>query len=105
MIDLILKDIQDPYTRENFSRIKRFSQEQAILRGQWVFFEIEFTQAQDDFEFPHGLTFIPKDVLVTSITDQEAVIFNYSSFDRTNLNLTVSGACTVRFFAGTYMEK
>lgn len=106
MIDLILKDIKDEYVRENFVRIKSFVQDQAILRGEWVFFEIEFSQAQDNFEYPHNLGFQPKDIILLSIRspDDASVIFHYDDFDRTNFNLTVSAACTIRFLAGTYME-
>lgn len=100
-LDLILKDIKDDYSRENFFRIKKFFDRQPILKGEWVFFEIEMTQAADDFDFPHNLPFRPKDVLLTAITSGASVIFNYEAFTNTNLNFTVSGACTIRFFAGS----
>ncbi len=103
-LDLILKDIDDKYVRENFFRIKKSIDKQSILRGEWVFFEIEFDQAVDDFDFPHNLSFLPKDILLTSITNQASVIFNYDAFTKTNLNLTVNDPCVIRFFAGSYME-
>lgn len=102
--DLIFKDIPDDYVRENFIRIKRFLVAQPILRGEWKFFEIDFSQGADNLKFPHGFSFMPKDIIQTSIIGSGLVTWNYDLFDATNLDITVSEACTVRAFVGAYGE-
>lgn len=54
---------------------------------------------------PHGLGFLPTDVIQTSVVGG-TVVWNYASFTTTNLSLTISGVatggCTVRAFIGAY---
>ncbi len=104
MKDLILKDIKDEYVRENFSRIKTEIDGQVILRGKWAFFEITTTQAEAELEIPHGLGFLPKDIIQTGLTSGVTWIWNYSEFTKSHLNITCSAAGTVRAFIGTYRE-
>lgn len=105
MIKLILQDVEDPILRENLKRLQQeFQLFQAILRGEWQFFEIVFTAAVTNFLYPHGLKFAPKDILQTSIKGAGALTWNYAKFDATNLNITTTGACTVRAFIGSYHE-
>lgn len=104
MIELILKDITDPYIRENFKRIIDFFRGDSVRKAQWKFFEIAFTSGQTNYRYRHGLGFRPKDFLITGVTDSEAVTFNVDLCDKDYMDMNVSGACTVRFFAGTYRE-
>lgn len=105
----IMKDIEDPYIRENFKRLTVFLQDFPFFRGEWVFIEHEFTAAVTELELPHGLAFKPTDIIVTSVhggtIGVSAVEFHFDDFDETNLNVTATEACTVRFFAGAYKEE
>lgn len=65
-------------------------------------FELTFEEAQTNLKLPHGLGFAPKDVIQTSLTGSGTLTWNYSLFDKTDLNLTTTGPCTVRAFIGTY---
>jgi hypothetical protein len=102
--ELILKDIPDEYVRENFTRIKEEIDSQVMLKGKWAFFEITTTQAETSLEIPHGLGFEPKDVIQTNLTSGVTWTWNYSSFTKTHLSITCSGAGTVRAFIGSYRE-
>jgi len=104
-LELLLKEIGDEYTRENFFRILKFLKNDTLAKAQFKFFEITFTDSVTNYRHRHALGFVPKDVLVTNVSDQESVIFNYSDFTNQYLDITTSGACTVRFFAGTYREE
>jgi hypothetical protein len=104
MINLLLREITDPYVRENFSRIRDYVRLQHQLEG-FKHYEITITGAQTHFKFPHNLGFQPKDVLVTSLTGAGSVSWNYDLFDRTNLNLSTTGSCVIRAFIGTYQEE
>lgn len=106
MIKLLVKEVEDAIIRENFRRIQaELTETQVLLKGNWKFFEITFDSAVTDFDYPHRLGFVPKDVLQTYITPGEAILWNRDGFDRTNINVTTTGACTVRAFIGTYQEE
>lgn len=99
-INLILKDISDIYTRENFKRITSFLNDQVLFDGDFEFFEVDIPQAATKFPIKHGLTFIPSDIISLSIQGNQNVYFNYDSFDRLNIYATTAGPCVLRFLAG-----
>ncbi len=103
-VDLILKDIADTYIRENFNRLVKYFMADNVRKADFKFFEIAFPAAASGVKYAHRLGYIPKDIIVTGITNQENVLFNYDDFDATNFNMDVTGACTVRFYAGSYRE-
>lgn len=105
MIKLLVKEIEDERSRENFKRLqKELTVDQVILKGQWKFFEIVFDGAVTNFKVKHLLNFVPKDVIQTSLIGAGALTWNYTLFDRVNLDITTTGACTVRAFVGAYLE-
>jgi hypothetical protein len=105
MIKFLLREISDTYIRKNFELLRDFfANEAALLRGQFKFIEITVPSAQANYKVAHSLGFQPKDVLVTSLTGAGAVTWNYSLFDRDNLDLTTTGACVIRAFIGAYEE-
>jgi hypothetical protein len=104
-MELRLQEIEDPIIRENFERVKSDVESFPFLKGKWRFVEIVFTGAVTNYQYPHGLAFIPKDVIQTSITGAGSLTWNYATFSRTHLDITTTGACTVRAFVGTYFER
>ncbi len=104
MIEFILKDIADVYIRENFKRLGVWVKSLKLLKANWVFYEITFDVAVTNQRYPHRLGYLPKDIILTNVSDSASVIFNYDLFDKEFFDLTTSGACTVRFFAGTFAE-
>ena len=101
-LELILKDIPDQYARENFSRIARFFNSENLLDSGFKFFEIEIVGANTIVQIPHGLNFIPYDIIHVSVTGDHNYYFVYQEFDKTNLHIFVSGPCKLRFFAGLF---
>lgn len=104
-IELILKDITDPYVRENFFRISRFLGNQAIFDGDFEFFEIEINQANTTTSIQHGLKFIPEDVIILSVVGNYNFYFEYANFTTTELKIFTEGPCKLRFFAGLLRDK
>lgn len=102
MIKLLRKEIEDNYLQENFLRIEREVNSQAILRGQWKFFELEFTKAVANFRFQHRLSFFPKDIIHTSTEGVGVASFNFDLFSDSHLDISTTGACVIRFFVGAY---
>ena len=98
--NIVLEQISDIPTRDNIDVIKRFINKETLLLGQMKLIEITFAGAVTAQLYPHGLTFIPKDIIQTSITGAGAVTYNYASFDINNISITTTGACVVRFLVG-----
>lgn len=105
MIDLILKDIQDPHVRENFFRLTRFLNSQIIFEGDFDFYDVTITQANLSFKVKHGLTFIPQDIVMLSSQGDYNFYFRYQEFDRQYIYITASGPCKIRFLAGKLSNK
>jgi len=99
---LFFKEINDSYVRENFTRLQDYIRSEELFRGEWKFFEIVVDQAVTNYKYAHNLGFAPKDVIQTSVTGGGAITWNYSLFDKELLDLTTSGALTVRAFIGRF---
>lgn len=100
---LKIDEIADPILRENFRTLQEYFQKDTNLQG-FEHFEIEFEAAVVNFKFPHNLRFTPQDIVQTSKIGAGTVTYNYSSFDSTNLDITTTGAATIRFYAGTHIR-
>lgn len=98
---ILINEISDIYSQTNFKNLSDYFQNQNQLLG-FRFFEIVFTSAQTNYTQAHGLGVIPQDIIVTKITGGGTVQFNHGLFTSTNLSITTTGPCRVRFFAGTY---
>lgn len=105
MIKLLTNEIKDIFILENFNRLNAFFNIVDLFRGEWRFFELTFTAAVTNQKIPHNLGFEPKDIIQTSKTGAGSITFNYSLFDQTYFNITTTGSCVVRFFAGTYKKE
>ena len=103
--EFILKDIEDPYVRENFKRLVLFLQKFPFFRGEWAFLEKTITGTVTNLNIAHGLGFKPLDIILTSTTGVGVVTFNYSSFTDTTISVTTTNSCVIRFFAGSYKEE
>lgn len=101
---LLTKEITDIYTRKNFENLKDYFSTENQLLG-FKFFDQSFSGAQENIKIAHGFSFIPQDILVTKVTGAGIVQFNYGLFDQSTLDISVTDACRVRFFVGTYWMK
>lgn len=102
--ELILKDVQDPWIRENFKRISEYMLRDPLGRAIWRFREIEFVSAQTNAKVHHGCGFKPLDIIQTSSIGVGTVTYNFGLFDDETLDITSTGACTVRLFIGAYRD-
>jgi len=96
--------LQDPVARECFQWIIDYVQQVPLLQGTFSHFELTFLKAEASLLVPHNLGFLPEDIIVTANTGG-TVTFNHQNFTSTNLSITTSGACMVRFFAGRYKRE
>lgn len=104
-LELILREIDDKWTRENFSRLLRYVKDQAILQGEWEIYEIRFDGPSTNFKFKHNLDFVPQDIIQLQVIGDRNVEFNHDKFDGDYIDITVAGPCYLRFLAGRYPDQ
>lgn len=104
MVKLRLEEISDPATRENFQKLDNEFASNPIIKGRWRFIEMTFLGAVTNFKYPHGLGFTPKDKFELSVNGAGTVTWHYPSFDRTNIQVSTTGACVVRALIGKVSE-
>lgn len=108
-LKLFTAEIDDYFLRENFRKTQEFVRLQPILNGDFRFIEMTIT-GNASFKFAHNLSFVPKDVIQTSVifsAGAGSLAWNYSSFDSTFIYLTTTGmaatdTCTVRALLGRF---
>lgn len=105
MLDLILKDIQDIWARENFFRIRKFLGEQPLNDGDFKFFDITIPARSSHFKIAHGLTFIPADIIPLAAEGDFNFYFRFQDFDKTYMYITANGPVRIRFLAGKMKDK
>lgn len=99
---LFRKEIKDEYIQENFRRIGEYHDNDPFSRGNFEFLSIPITAAVTNYKFPHRLGFQPADVILMQNLNNVTVTFNYTRFDTTNIDITTSGATTLRILVGRY---
>ena len=110
-LKLYQREVEDYFLRENFRKLSDFVTLQAILNGGFRVYEIVITGNVTAFKYAHNLSFVPKDVIQTSVVfsgGSGTLNWNYSSFDSTFLSLTTAGmgasdTCTVRALVGRFL--
>lgn len=101
-VDLLSKEISDIFVRENFSRLKRLFEQLQILDGNWNFYDIEITAAGSAHPVKHGLDFIPRDIILLSVSGNQGVFFDYHLFNEINIYITTQGPARIRCLVGLF---
>lgn len=105
-LDLILKDIENnPWIRENFFRIQKFMNSVVFSDQTFKVFNVDIKAADTSFKIPHGLAFIPEDIIVTHVEGDFNFYFRYQEFDRDNLYVTAAGPVKLKFLAGSFKSQ
>lgn len=103
-LDLLLKEIKDDISRENFERIQELFDKLQILDGEWYFFDVDLPNAGTN-KIKHNQTFVPKDIILLNIQGDHGVYFKYQSFDGDFIHVVTRGPCRIRFLAGAFGGK
>ena len=104
---LYVSGIEDPFIQQNFKTFGEIFNGSPFLKGQWRFIEFELTKSGTGIKLEHKLTFIPSDVIVTSVING-TIVFKYANFDSSFIvfDATVTTApMTVRAIIGRYTEE
>ncbi len=100
---LTIREVTDLIIRKNFENLQAYFNAENQLLG-FKFIEVIFTKAETNRRVKHGLSGIPQDIVRTLVTGAGTVTFNLGLFSSTELDLSSSGPCRVRFFVGTYWD-
>ena len=104
-IYLLQNTVKESDVIENFRRIQNFFHDSPFLNCGFVFRTFEIPAGLlTNFAFKHNLRFIPKDIVVSAISNNATVTWHYDNFDRDFVYLTVSAPCKIRAFLGTYKD-
>ncbi len=102
-----LEDIADIPTRTSIQWLKDYIDQCELLKGEFQFFELTFTNDDTALKIPHNLGFVPFDFIVTRTVGTGSLTLNYLQMDKDFFNFKLTGTSTsdplvVRFFAGKY---
>jgi hypothetical protein len=100
-MELLMREIDDYYVRENFRRLRDLLVANLVLEG-FTHIDQNIEQAVANFKISHGLGLVPLDVIQTHLTGTGTVTWNYDLFDRNYLDLTTTGPIRIRAFVGTF---
>lgn len=107
-LDLLLANVQDNVTRENFQRIQDFMNSLGTTQKQLQACEIFMTGNVSGAKIAHKLGGIPLDVILTRLIAPSAarLTFRYSDFTNAEVVFDVSGLTSgqnlsARFLVGT----
>ena len=90
--------------QDNFDELDKRWKENLFLQFEGKFISVTYTAAVANDKIFHGLNFIPKDILVLQENPAGTLTINWDEFDSECIDLTVTGACTLRMFVGFYQE-
>lgn len=99
---LFVKEIDNQFLQENFKRIRDFFSADAPTRCAFEFLEFDVPGALVNFKYPHSLGYQPKDIILMHNSENAGVTFNYPKFNATSIDLTSTGATTLRLLVGRY---
>lgn len=106
MKPLLIAQTTDPTLQENLRRIEDGVRSEPLVKGQFKFFS--FALAAPSYpatvEIPHGLGFVPTEVLETQVSPGATVDWEYALFTNVNLVATLYVATAVRCYVGRYSE-
>lgn len=103
----------DSPIRKNFKAIEDDRREMVIPKANFKFIEFDIDQAytggdpitsDNTFYLKHNLSFIPKDFIITSVSNEATVTILYDETDEDFVYIEADGDCTVRMFMGSYTE-
>lgn len=92
--------------REILENLRSALNSEVFAKIEGAHLKIVLDAAVTNKRIPHGLKFVPKDVVQTFVTPDSGVTvtWNYDEFDATYIDLTTNGACTIRAIVGRYEE-
>lgn len=99
---LIYETVVDGVVRDALKAINDFLVSLDILKPDFRYYTFTFDSAVTNFRVPHGLKKTPTDLVQTFVSGGVTVTWHYDDFTNTDIYVTTSAACTVRYFLGRF---
>ncbi len=97
-----LDQITDETVRENFRLLEQYLASQ-VFPG-FSHFTVDFPVAESNHKFQHKLGFLPLDIILSAKSTDIVVTFDQDKSTADEVDITVSGPCTIRFLLGTFRD-
>ncbi len=109
MRKLELTQVRDPLLLENFKILQEFMEKAALTSEQFRCLEVFLTDNAAQVKIPHGLNFVPLDVIVSRLVAPSGAKLTllYSEFTQTDIVVTVtglSGVLNARLLVGKFPQ-
>jgi len=108
-IKLLLREFSDDKNlTKNFEKTQEFIDrvnEYVTKQSQLLDFEhqeIVIDSAVTNKKIPHSRGVVPLDIIQTSLVGAGTLTWNYANFTKDTLDVSTTGACTVRAYIGTH---
>lgn len=105
-LKIILSEVTDIFSQENFRQLLASWNSNPLALGNWVLREYSFTNNVSLRAIPHGLSFTPKDIIITSGYGTGNFTVSYGQTDSTYIYVNTTGTSAsdpyrVRLLIGT----
>jgi hypothetical protein len=98
-----LNKIKDEAARKAFESLNEDVIGNPLLKGAWKRFEITVNSAVTNYQYRHNLGFQPTEVMIT-FQSIPGVTFDHSKFTKEYIEITTTGAATIKGFLGRYAD-
>jgi hypothetical protein len=99
--ELQVKEIDDPYLRNNFQKlVDYFAKQNQLLNFQ--FLDVEFTAAEVKRRVLHGLGVLPRDFVRLEVSGTGKATLHRDLFTKDALFISADGPVRLRFLCGLY---
>lgn len=98
-MDLITKQIDNEYIRQNFEKIEELWNNLVFTLGDFEFFEFRVPGAQEEYKLYHNLGFNPNDIIVTKAIGS-SFEFVYTGFNDDYITVKTTGDLYLRAIIG-----
>lgn len=101
-----IEKIEDALVRSNFDQLREALNACPMLlfegKHTELWFDGTYSYPITNLKIPHGLSFVPSDVIQTSRTGSGTVTFNYSRFSSTHIDVSVDAQVRIRVLIGRF---
>lgn len=105
-----IREIQDPKVQEAFRILEDYLAGQDIVKFGFRRLAMTFSKDVANLKVPHGLNYVPQDIVYTHYRGTGNIIINYDKFDKTNMDFDVTGVDSsnpliIRMLVGSFPEQ
>lgn len=98
----VLSEVEDQRLRKIFQDLFFNINNEQVIKAGFIFFTFATDKPETLLKVAHGLSFIPLDVIQTSLSGLGAVTYHYDLFDKENIVVSTTAKVTARMLLGRF---